>query len=214
MSNDKTILIVDDEEGIRSSLQEFLSLSGFKVLSAENGVEGLKILEVDVPDLIIADIMMPRMNGYQFYNRVRENPDWVWLPFVFLTAKGEDEDVRFGKELGVDDYLQKPIDPEDLLATVLGKLKRYEAFESRLPVEETSNTKANNAKDQVDPLTNREVEVLGLIVDGLSNVEIAERLFIGRATVKTHVSNILSKLGVPNRVAAVRVALKINLIDK
>jgi DNA-binding response OmpR family regulator len=77
-------------------------------------------------DLILADIAMPRMNGYQLYERVRENPEWVTIPFVLLTARAMDSDIRYGKELGVDDYLTKPIQPEDLLASVQGKLRRAE----------------------------------------------------------------------------------------
>ena len=67
---------------------------------------------------------MPRLNGYQLYERLRQNPDWITIPFIFLTARSLDSDIRYGKELGVDDYLTKPIQPEDLLATVQGKLRR------------------------------------------------------------------------------------------
>jgi DNA-binding response OmpR family regulator len=79
-----------------------------------------------LPDLILADIMMPLMDGYAFYERVRANPYLNHIPFIFLTAKSSEVDVRLGKELGADDYLTKPFSPEDLLASVRGKLRRVE----------------------------------------------------------------------------------------
>jgi DNA-binding response OmpR family regulator len=77
-----------------------------------------------LPDLILADIMMPLMDGFTFYERVVSNPYLNHIPFIFLTAKSSGDDIRQGKELGVDDYLTKPFAPEDLLASIRGKLKR------------------------------------------------------------------------------------------
>jgi DNA-binding response OmpR family regulator len=81
--------------------------------------------------LILADVAMPRMNGYQLYQRVRENPEWMAIPFIFLTARAMDSDIRYGKELGADDYLTKPFEPEDLFAAVRGKLKRARQLAQR-----------------------------------------------------------------------------------
>ena len=148
--------------------------------------------------------MMPGMNGYQLYQRVRKNPEWLWIPFIFLTAKDEAEDIRFGKELGADDYLMKPIRPEDLIAAVIGRLERYRQLEAR--------PQAADLPHKAD-LSSRELEVLQLMARGLNNNAIAEELFIGPATVKTHVSNILSKLYVGNRVAAVTFAIKYGLVE-
>ncbi len=125
MNDHQTILVVDDEPTVLDSLADVLRLSGYRVLAAMHGLEALSILQSTLPDLIVADVMMPRMNGYQLYHRVRSNPDWNWIPFIFLTAKGEPEDVRYGKEVGADDYLSKPIEPEDLVAAVAGRLERY-----------------------------------------------------------------------------------------
>ena len=119
-----TILVVDDQAGILDSLELLLEAEGFQVLTASDGVEALALLQSQPVDLILADIAMPRMNGYQLYERVRENPYWVTVPFLFLTARALDSDVRYGKELGVDDYLTKPIQPEDLLAAIHGRLRR------------------------------------------------------------------------------------------
>ena len=125
MNDQATILVVDDEPVIRESIGDILRLVGYRILSAADGYAALQIIENEVPDLVISDIMMPRMNGYTLYNRIRRNPEWNQIPFIFLTAKGEREDIRYGKEIGADDYLTKPIDPDDLDAAVEGKLIRF-----------------------------------------------------------------------------------------
>ncbi len=124
MDHPATILVVDDHTDLLENLSLTLEASGYHVLQAEDGQAALKILEDSQVDLILADIAMPRLNGYQLYERVRQNPAWVAIPFMLLTARALDSDVRYGKEMGVDDYLTKPIQPEDLLAAVRGKLRR------------------------------------------------------------------------------------------
>ena len=121
---DATVLIVDDQPDLVENIGMALESAGYSVLSAGDGATALRLLNTESVDLILADIAMPRMNGYQFYERVRENLDWLAIPFLFLTARTMDSDIRYGKELGVDDYLSKPIQPEDLLASVNGKLRR------------------------------------------------------------------------------------------
>ena len=121
-SND--ILIVDDHPTLLNSLRMTLESADFATLTATNGKEAISSLKTNNVSLILADIAMPVMNGYQLYEAVRQNPLWANIPFIFLTARSLETDVRFGKELGVDDYLVKPIEPEDLLAVVKGKLKR------------------------------------------------------------------------------------------
>jgi DNA-binding response OmpR family regulator len=124
MDNPATILVVDDHADLLENLSLTLEAAGYNVLPAEDGLYALQILESNPVDLILADIAMPRLNGYQLYERVRQNQAWIGIPFVLLTARALDSDVRYGKELGVDDYLTKPIQPEDLLAAVRGKLRR------------------------------------------------------------------------------------------
>lgn len=124
MDTTATILIVDDELYLLQFIAQTLNRAGYQVLTAGNGLEALDILKAQPVQLILADIMMPRMNGYQLYERVVENPQWVKIPFLFLSGRAQDSDVRYGKELGVDDYLTKPFNIEDLLAAVRGKLRR------------------------------------------------------------------------------------------
>lgn len=126
------ILLVEDDEGILSGLKMSLELEGFRVLTARDGLEALEIMNRTKPDLLIVDIMMPRMNGYSFLKRVRENEAWLTIPVIFLTAKSDKADVRLGKEMGVEDYITKPFDIMDLLSTVRGKLKRSEELSKLL----------------------------------------------------------------------------------
>ncbi|MBN1119607.1 MAG: response regulator transcription factor [Anaerolineae bacterium] len=120
------ILVVDDDPLVRESILDILHFSGFKaLLQASNGSEALDVLEHQTPDLIISDIVMPGMNGYQFYLRVHRNPAWLHIPFIFLTSKGQTEDIRYAKEMGIDDYLTKPVTSDDLVAAIRGKLLRF-----------------------------------------------------------------------------------------
>jgi two-component system alkaline phosphatase synthesis response regulator PhoP len=125
------ILVVDDNPSLLGGVQLALETAGYQVLTANNGIEALAVLQAQRVDLILADISMPQMNGYQLYERARENPQWVAIPFIFLTARAMDSDIRYGKELGADDYLTKPFEPDDLCAAVRGKLRRARQLAQR-----------------------------------------------------------------------------------
>jgi two-component system alkaline phosphatase synthesis response regulator PhoP len=118
------ILVVEDQPAMQRNIQVGLEMAGYKVVVAADGSEALDALNSRPIDLILADIAMPRMNGYQLYEKLRQDPRWVRIPFVFISARGLDSDVRFGKALGADDYLVKPFQLEDLLAIVAGRLRR------------------------------------------------------------------------------------------
>jgi signal transduction histidine kinase len=120
----ETILVVEDDSSLLEGVRDILLLAGYQVLVARNGLEGLAVLEKETPHLIISDIMMPGMDGYRFYATLRARNEWVHIPFIFVTAKGDKSDVRRGKQLGVDEYLVKPFDEEDLLIAVRAKLQR------------------------------------------------------------------------------------------
>ncbi|MFX1489465.1 MAG: PleD family two-component system response regulator [Promethearchaeota archaeon] len=126
------ILLVEDDPNILKYLKMTLELNECKIVSAINGKEGLKVLSElkTCPDLIISDIMMPEMNGYDFFNAVSRNPNYYHVPFLFLSALDSPEDIRFGKMLGVDDYITKPINEKDFLAVVFGKIKRSKTIDT------------------------------------------------------------------------------------
>lgn len=114
------ILFVDDEEDLLSSMKIILESNDYQVVTALNGNKALEVLSrlEKIPDIIISDILMPEMNGYDFYLKVSQNRKWVRIPFLFLSAKNEIEDIRFGKMLGVDDYISKPYKIKDVLARI------------------------------------------------------------------------------------------------
>ncbi len=126
------ILVVEDKEDILLNLKITLEFNEFNVTTARDGVEALENLSKleKPPNLILSDIMMPRMNGYDFFEEVSKNPLWNSIPFIFLTAKTSPDEVRFGKMLGVDDYIKKPFKEEDLLASISGKLAKSEKVKS------------------------------------------------------------------------------------
>lgn len=127
------ILLVEDDNDILMLTKKTLEIANYDVLTATNGIAGLKALSSlsdKVPDLIISDILMPGMDGYEFFKAVSENPNWNQIPFVFLTALSTPEDVRLGKLLGVDDYVSKPVKREDLYAIVSGRISRSKKIQS------------------------------------------------------------------------------------
>jgi signal transduction histidine kinase len=135
-----SILVVEDDVAMRDGICEILELAGYEVSVASHGKEALELLEIAPPQLIVSDIMMPYMDGYQFYRHVREDDRWLTVPFIFLTAKGEKADVLRGKSMGVDDYLTKPFEPEELLIAVESKLKRMHQLQetARKQIEQLS----------------------------------------------------------------------------
>jgi putative two-component system response regulator len=121
---EETILVVEDNDITRQGLQLMLEAGGYKVMAAMHGLEALEQMETRYPDLVISDISMPEMDGYKLFERVRSRPDWIAIPFIFLSARGSREDVILGKELGVEDYLVKPVERKELLLTVQSRLSR------------------------------------------------------------------------------------------
>ncbi|MCQ6560589.1 response regulator transcription factor [Paenibacillus mendelii] len=116
------ILVVDDDPNIRKLVGHFLNREGFRVIEAVDGLDALRVLETANADLVILDIMMPGMDGWELCRQLREHYD---LPILMLTAKGESAQKVKGFELGTDDYLVKPFDPPELIARVKSLLKRY-----------------------------------------------------------------------------------------
>ena len=117
------ILVVDDQPQFLGGIQMTLELAGYRVYTAGTGIEALAVLQTQPIDLILTDIGMPHLDGYQLCDRVRADRRWSAIPLLILTARGAEDDIRYAKSLGVDDYLVKPIEPEDLLAAVYDWLR-------------------------------------------------------------------------------------------
>ena len=120
----ETILIVEDNDVLRHGLQDLLEAEGYSILTAAQGMEGLNQIRSVQPDLILADISMPEMNGYEFFEAVRARPEWVSIPFIFLTARKGRDEVFEGKKLGAEDYLVKPVTKRELMTTISSRLTR------------------------------------------------------------------------------------------
>jgi DNA-binding response OmpR family regulator len=126
----KQILLIEDSFEIRDNLAEILELSGYEVLQAEDGKVGVEMAQQHLPDLILCDIMMPKLDGYGVLHILSKSHDTMRIPFIFLTAKAEKTDVRKGMSLGADDYIVKPFDETDLLEAVANRLRKHEIYES------------------------------------------------------------------------------------
>jgi CheY-like chemotaxis protein len=118
------ILVIEDEESIRTNILELLEAEGFSGISAENGSIGLQLAQEQRPDLIICDVMMPELDGYTVLAILRQDPATAMIPFVFLTARSDAADLRKGMELGANDYLTKPCTPTELLQAISTQLKK------------------------------------------------------------------------------------------
>ena len=145
------ILVVDDHELLLAGVQDILETEGYVVSTATDGVQGLEAMKEIHPDLIVADIMMPRMDGFAFCEAVRTQPEWVPIPFIFLTAKADREDMLKGKHLGVEDYITKPFDPQELLIAVRARLDRAQA------VRQITETEFDQLKQQIVTVLSHEM---------------------------------------------------------
>jgi two-component system, sensor histidine kinase and response regulator len=152
MPHGSTILIVEDDIALINGIKDILEIQHYKVLTANNGYEGLAAIQAAerIPDLIVSDIMMPGMNGYEFFEAVRSNPRWLAIPFIFLTARGEKQDIYLGKLMGAEDYMTKPFNAEDLLVNIEGKLKR------RSELDQINNTEVAGIKESILTILNHE----------------------------------------------------------
>ena len=136
----KKILIIEDEKDIREIIFTLLSEEGYTVYAAKNGKEGISIAQNELPNLIICDIMMPAMDGYSVLKELASNASTKSIPFIFLTAKVERDDIRFGMELGADDYLLKPFKPDELLKSISSRLNRIETLKAEFTKTETDSS--------------------------------------------------------------------------
>lgn len=203
----KRLLVVDDEAKLLRAVAVTLREEGYEVTTARSGAEALVAINAGVPDLIISDIRMPRMDGYQLARALRSNPRTELIPIIFLTAKGERKDRLAGIRTGADAYLVKPFDPEELLAVVsnlLGRVERTSAELARLVSTSKGEESASSQLAAGEDFTETEARVARLVAEGLSNKEIAAALGSSVRTIEGHVSNILSKKGWSNRVEIAR----------
>jgi DNA-binding NarL/FixJ family response regulator len=196
-----TILVVDDEADFRMLVTNVLGRAGYETVEAETGEEALVLAAQETPGLVILDVSLPGTSGYAVCSELRATLGHQ-LPIMFLSGeRTEPFDRVAGLLIGADDYMTKPFDADELVARVTRMVERSQLRRPMIV--------------QEDPfgLTRREREVLSLLVDGLSQVEIADRLYLSPKTVGTHIQRILGKMGVKSRTQAVAVAARDGLFE-
>lgn len=226
----KKILIVDDDLTLRRILHNSLEQRGYQVISVGSGKDALARFSQDVPDIIVSDVSMPEMDGFEFCRQLRSQPSGKLIPFIFLSAKNELNDRFQGHVIGADNYLTKPFEMKELLANIEALIERSRRVHAEIVhlIEQLANPQlkdtlfnSNAQQSQTTvpieetaipvptkplPLTPAEERVFWETIQGYTNKQISDRLFISPRTVQTHLSNILSKLDLSNRTQLVRFA--------
>jgi DNA-binding response OmpR family regulator len=202
----KAILLVDDEPRLLSLLKDYLHKSGFKILTAQNGREALSVCQQEEPDLIILDIMMPEMDGYEF---MRQHRQVKKTPIILLTARVEDDEKIIGLELGADDYITKPFRPRELVARVSSVLRRAGHQHEEKPIFSCGSLLVNTSQHSVQVggrpvrLTHSEFELLtsfmaspGRVFSRLDLLDAIQGVrYQGyERTIDTHIKNLRRKL--------------------
>ncbi|HPT04944.1 MAG TPA: response regulator transcription factor [Bacteroidales bacterium] len=216
----KKILIIEDDKTLRENSALFLKMNGFETITACDGSEGIHLAIEHLPDIIICDIVMPKVNGYEVLKSLHNINATSLIPFIFLSGKSEKEDFRAGMQLGADDYLTKPFNYDELLQIIKLRLEKQEQL--LRAAHEINRQQPNSASGETSPniefinslnISKREIEVLELISKGFTNTEIAEKLFISPRTVDFHRSNLLVKTNSKNTAELITYAVKYRIIS-
>ncbi|MGD9561258.1 MAG: response regulator transcription factor [Pyrinomonadaceae bacterium] len=210
----KRLLVVDDEPNLLAAISAVLRGVGFEVTTARDGRDAMLQLARSLPDLIVSDVRMPGIDGYTLARKLRSAPHTKLIPIVFLTAKDETGDRVEAFRSGVDVYLAKPFEPDELIAVINNLLLRIENMHSAITslVGEDDSAAENFVRDE--ELTDAEWRVAEEVTRGLSNKEIAHNLNLSVRTVENHVSRILAKKGMSNRVEIARYVMAASERDK
>lgn len=200
----KRLLIVDDEPNLLKAVEVILRNEGFETATARSGQEALLSVAQNIPDLIVSDVRMPGLDGYALARRLRSAPAYALIPIVFLSAKDETRDRVEGFRSGVDVYLTKPFDPDELLAVISNILQRVENTRSTISRLVASEQPVETVYVRDEELTDAEWRVAENVARGASNKEIALELNLSIRTVENHVSRILAKKNFSNRVEIAR----------
>ena len=210
MSHKQTILVVDDEQDLLDLIEYNLQKEGFDVLKAEDGVEGIEMAREHKPNLVLLDIMMPKMDGMEVVERMRDDSDLKRIPIIFLTARGDEKTEVEGLDKGGDDYITKPISTTKLISRIKAVLRRFEETEEmsdKIEVHDIVIDKDRYIVTQAQEkfhLPRKEFELLyflasrkGKVMDRqtlLNNVW-GDNVYVVDRTVDVHVRKIREKLG-------------------
>ncbi|MEK5522484.1 response regulator transcription factor [Heyndrickxia sp. FSL W8-0423] len=208
------VLLVDDHEMVRIGVSAFLSIQqDIEIVGeAANGKEGVKLALSLRPDIILMDLVMSEMDGIEATREIIK--EWPEAKIIIVTSFIDDEKVYPALEAGATSYMLKTSKANDIAEAVRSTFEGQSVLEPQVTGKMMMRMKQGNKRPLHDDLTNREIEILLLMAEGMTNQEIADELFIALKTVKTHVSNILSKLEVQDRTQAVIYAFQHQLIKK
>ena len=211
-----TVMLVDDHAIVRSGIRAYLEvLSDIQIIGeAESGTQAVKLAEELAPDVVLMDLKMPEMDGVEATWRVRQVSPRSQI--IILTSYHEDSNIFPAIKAGALSYILKNIDPEELASAIRSAAKGEATLSPKVAsrlIGEWRDDRSNGMQDYMQ-LTDREQEVLATIAEGLSNADIAERLVISEKTVKSHVSNILSKLHLADRTQVAVFAWREGIIKK
>ena len=209
----KRLLVVEDNFRLLQAINVCLTKAGFEVMTARDGNTALERIAETIPDLIVSDIMMPGMDGFLLAAQIRANPRTDLIPIVFLTAKETRQDRIAGFKVGIDAYLVKPFEPDELVAAIeniLSRVSRTHRRVARASNETNQTAPVARTSAPISVLTEAEERIANLVAKSLSNKEIAAQLNISVRTVEMHISNILSKKGWSNRVEIARFVIERN----
>ncbi len=207
MAETKRLLLVDDDPNLILLVKDYLEFRGYEVVTAENGRQALDLLSENLPDMIVCDVMMPEMDGYEFVEKVRQDNRANTIPVLFLSAKGQSQDRVKGLKTGADIYMVKPFEPEELVAQVESSLKQAERWDRGKVKSREPSDIMRKVRSNVE-LTPTENKVVKLVARGMANREIAKEMNVSQRTIESHVSNMLSKTGLHNRTELARWAIE------
>jgi DNA-binding NarL/FixJ family response regulator len=206
MAVTRQLLVVDDDPNLLLAVSETLRAEGYEVVTARRASEAMVQVAESLPDLIISDIRMPGMDGYALARNLRSNPRTRLIPIVFLTAKDDLADRITGFRTGVDAYITKPFESEELVAIIKNILERVHRTHADLARLFGEHDESENDLVRDEELTDAEWRVAEAVARGLTNKEIARELNLSLRTIEGHISRILDKKGLSNRV---ELALKV-----
>jgi DNA-binding NarL/FixJ family response regulator len=204
--DNKQLLLIDDDPNLILLVKDYLEFRGYQVTTAENGREALDMIEGQVPDMIICDVMMPEMDGYELVKHIRQDIRTNRIPVLFLSAKGQSYDRVKGLTEGADVYMVKPFEPEELVAQVESSLNQINRWKDTR-VQNTEELPTIVVPSNVE-LTPTERRVVELVAKGMANREIADKLNVSQRTIESHVSNMLNKTNLNNRTELARWAIE------
>ena len=205
----ETILLIEDEEDVSDLIRYHLKKAKFRIVSARDGAEGVKVAFEERPDAVVLDIMMPRLNGFEVARKLKGDPRTEQIPILFLSAKGEAESRIKGLELGADDYLSKPFSPRELVLRIESLLRRNrlrstpETLSAGPFLLDRATLKATLDGERIE-LTSTEFKLLSLLVDRESSIQTREELLqevwgynstVDTRTVDTHIRRLREKFG-------------------